>query len=207
MINIQSFRTDDQKIFFTSDLHYNHQKIIDFCGRPFKDVDEMNETLIKNWNSVVDMHDIVFNLGDLYWGNHSDLTDLLSQLHGRHYLIMGNHDYKRVKQNDKVWFQQIITQKYIKVDNQKIYLNHFPLLCFNGSTNGRNSVWQLFGHVHTSKYKNDGSDFERLKYLMPTQYDVGVDLNDFTPVSFHTVKTRIEEQIRRNINCTYWIKH
>lgn len=28
--------------FYTSDLHLDHKKIIQYCNRPFKDVDEMN---------------------------------------------------------------------------------------------------------------------------------------------------------------------
>ena len=52
------------KVFMTSDSHYNHFNIIDSCNRPFKDENEMNEVLISNWNSVVDNDSIVFHLGD-----------------------------------------------------------------------------------------------------------------------------------------------
>ena len=85
-------------------------------------------------------------------------------------------------------------QMYIEVDKQKIYLNHCPFLCYGGSYNG---TWQLFGHVHTSRH-NTGKDAPRLKMLFPTQYDVGVDNNDFTPVSFTQVKAIIEKQIEQS---------
>ena len=83
---------------------------------------------------------------------------------------------------------------YIEVDKQEIYLNHCPLLCYGGSYDG---TWQLFGHVHTSR-NNTGKDAPRLNMLFPTQYDVGVDNNDFTPVSFAQVKAIIEKQIEQS---------
>ena len=82
-------------------------------------------------------------------------------------------------------------QMYIEVDKQKIYLNHCPFLCYSGSYD---DTWQLFGHVHTSR-NNTGKDKPRLQMLFSTQYDVGVDHNDFTPVSFARVKAIIEKQV------------
>ena len=72
-------------------------------------------------------------------------------------------------------------------------MNHNPILSFEG---GYKDVWQLFGHVHTRK-NNTGIDAARLQYLYPTQYDVGVDNNNFIPVSFEQVKRRIEKQVEQ----------
>ena len=85
-------------------------------------------------------------------------------------------------------------QMYIEADKQKIYLNHCPFLCYGGSYD---DTWQLFGHVHTRRI-NTGKDAPRLSMLLPTQYDVGVDNNDFTPVSFVQVKAIIEKQIEQS---------
>lgn len=81
-----------------------------------------------------------------------------------------------------------------EVDKQKIYLNHCPFLCYGGSYD---DTWQLFGHVHT-RMNNTGKDASRLSMLLPTQYDVGVDNNDFTPVSFAQVKAIIGKQIEQS---------
>lgn len=81
-----------------------------------------------------------------------------------------------------------------QVDKQKIYLNHYPFLCYGGSYD---DTWQLFGHVHTRR-NNTGKDASRLSMLLPTQYDVGVDNNDFTPVSFAQVKAIIGKQIEQS---------
>ena len=70
------------------------------------------------------------------------------------------------------------------------------------------NVWNLHGHVHVCKNKqaNTGKDFERMKLTFPTQYDVGVDLNDYTPISFDEVKERIRYQIEHHTNELHWIE-
>lgn len=85
------------------------------------------------------------------------------------------------------------------IDNKIVYLNHFPYLCFP------KKHYQLFGHVHLSQNKNEGEDFERCSYLLPNQYDVGVDLNNFKPISWKTISERLDYQIKNNVNCLYWI--
>jgi calcineurin-like phosphoesterase family protein len=52
--------------FYISDLHFGHQKCIDFDSRPFKSLDDMHETMIQNWNSVVSKGDLVYVLGDMF---------------------------------------------------------------------------------------------------------------------------------------------
>ena len=106
--------------------------------------------------------------------------------------------------NDAAVYENLI----IKIKDQVIYLNHFPYLCFDGTYRTNNIPWQLFGHVHLNscKEKNTGKDFERLKFLFPNQYDVGVDFNNYRPISYLEVKEKIEYQMQNNINCLYWIK-
>ncbi len=186
-----NYRFDKNKVFFTSDTHFNHTNIIKFCNRPFKNVDEMNEALIANWNKVVSTDDFVFHLGDFCLGGAGEWTKVLDRLNGKIYLIVGNHDLKNLRQGFTHRFEKVVMQMHIEVGNQKIYLNHCPFLCYGGAYA---NTWQLFGHVHTSK-SNTGKDNGRLRFLFPMQYDVGVDNNNFTPVSFAEVRNIIEKQI------------
>jgi len=192
--NVMNYTFDGNRVFFTSDTHFNHTNIIRFCDRPFRTTEEMNETLIRNWNSVVDPDDIVFHLGDFCLGGSAEWTKVLDRLNGKIYLIIGNHDLKNMKQGFIGRFEHVAMEMRIEIGKQKIYLNHYPFLCFEG---GYKDVWQLFGHVHTRK-NNTGIDAGRLQYLYPTQYDVGVDNNDFTPVSFEQVKMIIEKQVKES---------
>ena len=179
-----------QHTYFTSDTHFNHREIISFCKRPFTDVEQMNETLIENWNRVITKKDTVFHLGDFSFGDVSDWKNVLDRLNGHIFLILGNHDIKRLPKDFNYRFVEIAMQKYIKIHKQAIWLNHFPFLCYGGAYK---NVWQLFGHVHTGN-NNTGLDASRLSALFPLQYDVGVDNNDFTPVSFEQVRCIIEKQ-------------
>lgn len=195
-LKIYQFTTIHNNIFWTSDTHWSHNNIIKYCKRPFSSVEEMNETLIKNWNSVVKSEDIVFHLGDFMFGNVNRFWDFRSRLNGKIYLIHGNHDYELMdKGNIEGGFEMVVPQMKIVVDGQKIYLNHFPMLTFDGIYKEK-PCWQLFGHVHSSPIAVS-PDIDRLKYLLPTQYDVGVDNNNYTPISFEQVKEIINKQLQK----------
>lgn len=183
----------NQPIYFTSDTHFGHHNIIRYCQRPFSCVEEMNETIIKNWNDVVGKDDIIFHLGDFGVGGSAEWSRLLERLNGEIHLILGNHDLRAISTGFSR-FKNIAMQKIIDIGNQRIYLNHYPFLCYGGAYR---KTWQLFGHVHTNS-ANTGKDNQRLKMLFPMQYDVGVDNNNFTPVSFEQVKSIIAKQIEES---------
>ena len=189
---------EDCHIFFTSDTHFGHANIMKYCKRPFETVEEMDQAIIDNWNSVVRPEDIVFHLGDFGFCGSLRLREIVDQLNGKIYLITGNHDRKMLKDGTIKSFEFVGPELYITVNNQRIYLNHKPYLCFDGSYGRKDKTWtwQLFGHVHSGPLVGDsGLDINRLRMLFPTQYDVGVDNNSFTPISFGEVEQIITEQL------------
>lgn len=186
---------EPDKVFFTSDTHFGHKNIIKYCNRPFSDVAEMNKALIDNWNEVVSEGDIVFHLGDFAFGGFLLWESIRGCLNGSIYLIQGNHDFKQNLQNKErleKMFEKVVPQTQISIGGQTMILNHYPFLCYNGSYD--NSVWNLHGHVH-SGLKCNGKDIERLIYRFPGQYDVGVDNNNYYPISYNKLKSIIEFQI------------
>lgn len=201
-INIE----DSSKIFFTSDTHFNHKNIILYCQRPFETVEKMNEVLIANWNSKVPSDGIVFHCGDFALGGSEAWHKIMPRLNGKIHLILGNHDLKNFRQGYADSFASVQEQLTIDIGKKKIILTHFPLLCYHGTWGSEMNVWNLMGHVHTLKSNNSGKDFERLQYLFPTQYDVGVDFNNYTPISFQEVKEKIDFQVKNNVNMLYWVK-
>ena len=199
-----------EKIYFTSDSHVNHSNIIKFCKRPFENIQEMNQELIRKWNEKVPKDGIVFHLGDFSWGGYNAWKDFREQLNGDIILIKGNHDIKNLTPQAVGLFKHVTQQMFIEIEGRKVYLNHVPFLCYGGTYRDQKGlVYQLFGHVHLSniKERNTGRDCERCyQMLFPTQYDVGVDFNDFTPISWYEVNKRISEQIETNQNIKMWIK-
>ena len=186
---------DAEKMFFTSDTHFCHYNIIKYCKRPFANIAENDEEIIRRWNEKVPEDGIVFHLGDVAFGDPERVDNILERLNGTIYLVIGNHDWRRVVNNHKWRFEMMTQQINMKIGKRHIILNHYPMLAFSGAWRGEDATYQLFGHVHTSPYTDEGLDQQRMKYLFTSQYDVGVDNNNFTPVSWKEVDQIINNQM------------
>ena len=198
-----SLDSSKQGIWFTSDTHFGHNNILKFCKRPWVTIKEMDEALITNWNSVVGTNDIVFHLGDFAFASNSRWKEIISSLNGNIYLIAGNHDECRYPGHQTFdLFEGVTTQLALRIDGQSVYLNHYPFLCYGGTYRSpKHCVWQLYGHVHTNSSDRTGKDDERVKMCFPYQYDVGVDNNNYIPVSWEQIKEIIAKQIEVYLDC------
>lgn len=195
-----------KKIFFTSDTHFGHKNILEYCKRPYSSVEEMNEVLIKNWNEVVPEDGIIFHLGDFAFGGSTLFNSILPRLNGTKVLILGNHDNKNFRKSYGKYFAEITSQLLLTIDGRQVYLNHYPFLCYGGSLrNPENAVWQLYGHLHL-KQNMINADSSKINICSPYQYDVGVDLNNYFPISWKQVKEKIEIQVNNKTNVSYWLK-
>ena len=99
--------------FFTSDPHYYHNNVIQYCNRPYKTVEEMNEGLVRNWNSIVSPSDDVYCLGDFSLAIRP-IELFSSRLMGNKKLVPGNHDWchpcnKKSKTPEK---REAVNKKY-----------------------------------------------------------------------------------------------
>lgn len=162
-----------EDVFFTSDPHFFHKSMVDMKRRPFTSVDEMNEVLVANWNSVVGKNSIIYVLGDVSFGSPEETHRLLERLNGNKRLILGNHDGSKMV--DKVYRHHFMTicdrmrVKFLDI-KEEVVLDHFPLLTWDKAHYG---AWHLHGHSHGSmRYPFEG------KIL-----DVGVDVHNFTPIN------------------------
>lgn len=189
----------DQNIFFTSDLHFKHENILIYSSRPFETIGHMDCIFISNWNTVVNENDIVFILGDFIRGAKSEWKQILGLLNGKKYLILGNHDREKDIPTELFEVVSDILKVSIKDSNtddkyHTFILSHRPLLTWEGRET--RNVKHLFGHLHTiSKngipvsHNNQEADLDIISQIKPTQmYDVGVDNNDYYPVSFEKIQ-------------------
>jgi calcineurin-like phosphoesterase family protein len=87
-------------IWVISDTHFGHENILKFTDRDgnllrgarFANVQEMNECMLDNWNSVVKPGDRVYHLGDVMMMPKDEFAKLWPKFNGSKRLIVGNHD-------------------------------------------------------------------------------------------------------------------
>lgn len=169
-------------IWFTSDLHFNHRRILEYESktRPFSSIKEMNETLIQNWNSVVKKEDEVYVLGDFIMGEPNSVENILNRLNGQITLIRGNHDTKSKLAEYRRLGIEVKDIEYISYKGRFFILNHFPMTNpeFIEMVRRDNSeVIMLYGHLHSNADKG---------YVDGT-YHIGVDTNNLTPISIEQI--------------------
>ena len=164
-------------IYFTSDLHFGHAGIIRMRSRPFADPDEMNEALVHYYNAVVHKNDTCYILGDVAHKLGQERTaQLVKRLNGRKLLIRGNHDGNI----DESLFDHVSLMETISCGSQVCVLMHYPLLSWPRERHGS---LMLHGHLHSDRSYN-----EQNRDAAILRYDVGVDANNFCPVSFEQIR-------------------
>lgn len=164
-------------IYFTSDLHFGHKNIIKLCKEPFSSIEERDALIIKNWNSVVTDEDFVYVLGDISWYSTERTCELFSQLNGHIHIITGNHDSEDTLEallEKKLIVDYKSYEELLNISKRKkICLFHYPIEEWNGWY--RNSI-HLHGHIHGTKFRTGRN-----------RYDVGVNANNYTPVSLDCI--------------------
>lgn len=166
-----------KNIWVTSDTHFNHKNVIKYCNRPYKDVDEMNQSLIKNWNSCATPQDDIYHLGDFCFG---DPSSIIYQLNGNIFLVPGNHDHRLLK-----WLKKNTTNKIKVLDSiyefrypllqLPVVMCHYPLETWNRKHYG--SI-HLHGHAHGQLNSS----------TVPNRLDVGVDPHNYTLISLASIR-------------------
>lgn len=168
---------NQSRIFLIGDPHFNHKNIIGYCNRPFNSVEEMNETLIHNWNLVVGKRDIVYILGDFALCGKDKLVEIAKRLNGRKRLILGNHDNASIETYKSV-FEYVYNHSIIL--DEFYILSHYPQTYIQ-----ENGLYaNIFAHVHDSPAYVDSSS---------RTFCVSAERIAYTPVLFEKVKEVMKE--------------
>lgn len=164
-------------IWFTADTHFGHANIVKMCGRPWPDVESMNEGMIAAWNGRVAANDTVYMVGDMFFRCASDPEDILRRLRGRKRLIVGNHD--------GCWMDKVeLNRHFISVDHlleisdgkRLLTLCHYPLVTWKHAKRS----YMIHGHIHADVK----ADFWPLLHRRENVLNAGVDVNGYRPVTF-----------------------
>lgn len=181
-------KTGTNKIWFTSDLHFCHDREFVYVPRGFKSVDEMNNAIVERWNNVVGDDDFVFVLGDLMLGNNEKAVELVKMLKGKLVVVLGNHDtdnrielYKTIPNIVHIEFSM-----RLRANGYHFFLTHYP--CLTGSLEHdtpKKTTINLFGHTHSKNLFYEDR---------PYMYNVALDAHNCTPVSLDTVIEDVEKE-------------
>ena len=204
------------KIFYTSDIHFGHKNIIEYENRPFKDINEMEEIIIKKWNNKVNEDDDVYILGDvaIITSNYTleTLNNTVSKLNGKKHLILGNHDdwlnkkdfkpniweeitsYKTIKES--YTYNKVVSKEYefddISVnynsDNSEIVVNCITKETINNSIHLMHYPIEHWDRQHYGSIHLHGHTHSRpINAPIPNRYNVGMDLWDYEPVTLQEI--------------------
>lgn len=192
--------------YFTSDTHFFHEQLVgvnDFSNRDFIDAEDMNETIIRNWNTRVNADDIVYHLGDIAMLHtrpakvaYQRIFEVLNQLNGHLILIKGNHDsrdlFKYLDKHNYIYgnrpkFEFHDVGVLIKMNHRQYYLTHYPLML--GIVK---QIINLHGHLHRytvpiKENVNVGPDSGDLDYLTE-------DVPFGTPLSETEIEKIVEQK-------------
>lgn len=168
-------------IYYISDLHIGHKAAIRFDERPFRDTAEMENEIIRRWNEKVTAADDVYILGDLFYRYKGRPADFLRKLNGRLHLIIGNHDYGILKDEDALsCFVDSDKLRMITDSGRRVVMCHYPLITWNTKHFG---TYHVYGHVH----KNVG---EEVLFMMKQEkaFNAGCMINGYVPCTLEELQ-------------------
>lgn len=175
-------------LFFISDHHFNHEKILQFEGknRPFATLDEMKQGLIDRHNSVVTDNDFVWFLGDLIFGENANFYELAA-MKGRKGIVFGNHETsQKIKQIvESGVFDKFASSFDIKTPAAKYVVSHRPIHTWEMDVDKRVDFC-IHGHLHSDSIPDD-------RFVC-----VSVEQIDLTPISFDQIRSNLRAKGFKN---------
>lgn len=184
------------RIWFTSDLHFGHNREFIYGPRGFQTVWDMDRTVVENWNRVVEPEDDVYVLGDLMLGDNEYGRSMIAQLKGNIHIILGNHDTQTRQEiyNNLHNVVEVCYATQIKIDGWNFYLSHYPSMTCNLEKEfGKHCLLNLYGHTHQKDNFYNG---------LPFCYHVGLDSHNNQLVSFEQIIEDITKEVE---DCKYYL--
>ncbi len=157
-------------------IFVSHKNIIQYCNRPFDNIEEMNKTIIKNWNDIVSKNDTVFMLGDFALCGKDKIVEIGQKLNGKKTLVLGNHDRASLNTYYQAGFEYV--SKYPIIFNDFFILSHEPQ-----HISGNGLYANIFAHIH---------DNPIFSTVTPRSFCVSVERINYTPISFEKVLNKMK---------------
>ena len=191
----------NQKLWFTSDTHFNHANICSATTqwkdpqtvRNFESLSKMNDTLVNNINDLVMPDDILIHNGDWSFGGFESIENFRKRLICQNiHLVLGNHDHHISRNNQDCQSLFVSVSKYMELSvshyvgntliTNEFVLSHYPIASWNNLARG---TIHLHGHVHLPQNKRMGPG---------KMMDIGVDGNNLYPISTSEILKLMKNQ-------------
>lgn len=185
--------------FFISDTHFGHSSVIEYCSRPFADVQQMDEYLCDAWNSTVTSRDRVFVLGDFSFHRGPETGKILDKLRGQKFLIKGNHDYSKtiskLSQFNRISTYEDTIFTLESGERISVVMSHFPFLSWNKMSRGS---YHFHGHCHGNLRLPEGLKHARI-------FDVGIDnlanvFGTYAPVQLEKLVEHLRDKVPTSVD-------
>ncbi|WP_413560734.1 metallophosphoesterase [Bdellovibrio sp. HCB209] len=172
-------------VYFISDFHFGHTKVIEYGERPFTSLEEMNDKMAADYNSVVTPEDTVYIVGDLSLGGIERAKEYLSKLNGKKILIRGNHDRGSKEDLLNAGYEEVHDTLILKHDGITIGLSHYPFRP-PGEMPGKYDLkpdqcdFLIHGHLHQIQK-------EKIHESGKLMVNVSVEVLNYLPISLDEV--------------------
>lgn len=186
-------------LYLLSDTHFDHANIIEYCTRPFNSAEEMNATLIENWNQRVTYEDTVLFGGDIAMARSEVAIEYANKLQGQLVLLDGNHDDIDASVAPFPIMKSYYFDYVYNDTHYEFYYTHWPDKEASNREDERNAPywasppkwfdgWVLHGHVHNN-------DLENFPFVNPTDkfINLGVELLEYTPIKLEELLAIVEQ--------------
>jgi len=201
-------KNEAPKIWFTSDPHYFHRRILELSNRPFANLEQMHEVLIENYNKVVGPGDTVIWVGDCFFGPKVKSKEIMDRLNGKKILVKGNHDQSDTRMID-IGFDFVCHGMTLFIRGHGVELKHYPFNPSGFQLAKQRSIFtkafwfRLFNPSKIIKYYQrapvdygqyliHGHTHSKVKFR-DRQIHVGVDAWNFKPVSISEIESYIDK--------------
>jgi calcineurin-like phosphoesterase family protein len=173
-------------IYVSSDYHFNHYNVIQYDGRPYFTVAEMNNDIIRKHNEVVKPEDEFFFLGDFMFKDWRNFEILFGQMNGNKHIVWGNHDNSRFRKKTAGAWKSEQDYLELKYQDRLFVCCHYPFLSWKNSCH--RSI-NLHGHTHGN-----------IQQKRENQIDVGIMNNGYYPFSIEQIWDIVTKRTLYRIN-------
>ena len=183
-------QTHNGKIWFTSDLHFGHNKEFLYQPRGFWYIWQHDFEIINNWNEIVSPDDEVYILGDLMLMDNGHGKECLEQLNGHKHIILGNHDTEnRIAIYKSMGFEEVVYATTFNYGKYHFFLCHYPTLV--GNFDDKNKIFNLHGHTHSP---------DKFQFIEHCCYNVALDAHNNRPIEINEIINDLRSRRQEYMN-------